>query len=181
MHSKLAFQGSISTFKAVIDKALTRDTKSAARVSDIFSTTANTPISVKVESKSFVIVVRKQCFNFLHHHFRQKPRWKEPQLLRLGLVRLLHGTPVQKQSKSLFSGMALVKSALELFLAHVSVNLGAADRVMSEQFLNDSQISPIVEEMRRKCMSKRIWINPKPHSQAQLLNSRLNCRMAQGA
>jgi len=38
----------------------------------------------------------------------------------------------------------------------VGVNLGGGNVRMAEQFLNDPQISPAFEEMRRKGMAKRV-------------------------
>ncbi|HXJ12782.1 MAG TPA: hypothetical protein VNH19_10960 [Candidatus Limnocylindrales bacterium] len=63
----------------------------------------------------------------------------------------------------------MIKSASKLFLTHVGVNLSVSNRITPEQFLNDPQISSVVEKVGGKRMSKRVRIYSKSSPQPNLL------------
>src|SRR4030095_4676016 len=40
---------------------------------------------------------------------------------------------------------------------HLRINLGRADAGMTEQFLNDSQVRPVLQQMRGKTVPQHMW------------------------
>ena len=77
----------------MIYEALARNAEPAATVRDILPAAAHASVGIEIESKSFVIVIRKQGLNSLHGCFRQEPRRKESQFSRLVHVCFGHSAP----------------------------------------------------------------------------------------
>lgn len=75
--------------------------------------------------------------------------------------------------------MTLVKCSLKLLLADMGVHFCASDRAVTQQFLYDPQVRPVIEQVRRKRVPERIGIYFDPHSYSDFVNSLLNRGMAQ--
>src|SRR5208282_785720 len=64
--------------------------------------------------------------------------------------------------------MTFVQNLLHLTHAHMRINLGSADIVVTQHLLNHPDVRSMIHEVRCKGMSEQLWVdmdtNPKPNS-----------------
>src|SRR5271157_18872 len=160
----------IAPFQPVAYKSEAMQTKPTASVYGLLLLTPHTSIAVKIKPESFVVIIRKECFDLRANLHRQKPRRKKEQPSFEGLCFILAHAH-SSDHFSLIHWVTFIECSLNGNAAHVRVDLSAFNACVPKHLLNNPNVRSIVNEMGCKSVAQDVWMDIQTNPQAYLLDN----------